>query len=150
MRTIPVNKIDALARSRLVTIGAEAVLVDVAFLLSDPHISLVIVCDADGVMVGVVTKTNVVQQFGRSMASIATVVAGEVMTRAVTFCRLTDSLLDVLAKMEKRGFAHIPVVDEASRPCGVVYSGDALRALMADEKYEASLLRDYVTGVGYQ
>ena len=29
MRTIPVNKIDALARLRLVTIGADAVLVDV-------------------------------------------------------------------------------------------------------------------------
>lgn len=150
MRTIPVHKIDALARSRLVMIGADAVLVDVAVLLSDPHIGLLVVCDADGVMLGVVTKTDVVQQFGRAVESIATVVAGEVMTRAVTFCRPSDSLLDVMAKMEKRGLAHIPVVDDARRPHGVVYSHDALRALIADEKYEASLLRDYVTGVGYQ
>ena len=134
----------------MVTISADALLVDVATLLSDTHISLVIVCDSDGVMAGVVTKTNIVQQFSRSVASLGTAVAGEVMTRVVTFCRPTDSLLDVLAKMEKRGFAHIPVVDEESRPYGVVNSGDALRALMADEKYEASLLRDYVMGIGYQ
>ena len=134
----------------MVTISADALLVDVATLLSDTHISLVIVCDSDGVMAGVVTKTNIVQQFSRSVASLGTAVAGEVMTRVVTFCRPTDSLLDVLAQMEKRGFAHIPVIDEESRPSGVVNSGDALRALMADEKYEASLLRDYVMGIGYQ
>ena len=72
------------------------------------------------------------------------------MTRVVTSCRPTDSLLDVLAKMEKLGLTHIPVVEDDFKPAGVVNSGDALRALMADEKYEAALLRDYVMGVGYQ
>lgn len=52
--------------------------------------------------------------------------------------------------MEKRGFVHIPVVDENSKPSGVVNARDALRALMAEEKYEASLLRDYVMGIGYR
>ena len=150
MRTILVNRIDALARSRRVTISADAGILDAAKLLSDTHISLVIVCDSDGVMVGVITKTNIVQQFSRSLESIGTAVAAEVMTRVVTSCRPTDSLLDVMAIMEKRGFAHIPVVDEDSKPFGVVNSGDALRVLMADEKYEASLLRDYVMGIGYQ
>jgi CBS domain-containing protein len=43
---------------------------------------------------------------------------------------------------------HIPVVDENSKPLGVVNARDALRALLAEEKYEESLLRDYVMGVG--
>ncbi len=150
MRTILVSKIDALARSRLATISADTLILDAAKLLSDSHISLVIVCDSGGVMVGVITKTNIVQQFSRSLESIGTAVAAEVMTRVITSCRPTDCLLDVLAIMEKRGFAHIPVVDEDTKPFGVVNSGDALRALMADEKYEASLLRDYVMGIGYQ
>ncbi len=150
MRTILVGRIDALVRSRLVTISADALLVDVAKLLSDAHISLVVVCNSHGTMVGVITKTNIVQQFSRSLESIGTTVAADVMIRNVTSCRPTDSLLDVMAIMEKRGFAHIPVVDENSKPSGVVNSGDALRALMADEKYEASLLRDYVMGIGYQ
>ena len=55
MRTIPVKTIAALARARLVTISADTLLVDVAKLLSDAHISLVIVCNSDGVMVGVFT-----------------------------------------------------------------------------------------------
>ena len=150
MRTMPVDRIDALARSRLVTISADALLVDVAKLLSDTHISLVVVCNSHGTMVGVITKTNIVQQIGRSCESIGTTVAADVMIRNVTSCRPTDSLPDVLSMMEKSGFVHLPVVDENSKPSGVVNAGDALRALMADEKYEASLLRDYVMGIGYR
>ena len=150
MRSILVKRIDALARSRLATISADALLLEAANLLSDAHISLVIVCDSHGVMVGVITKTNIVQQVGRSCELIGTTLAGDVMTRDVVFCRPTDPLLDVMAKMEKLGFAHIPGVDESSKPYGVVNAGDALRAMAADEKYDAALLRDYVMGIGYQ
>ena len=150
MNTKLVSSIAALARSRLVTISADALLVDVAKLLSDTHISLVVVCNSHGAMVGVITKTNIVQQIGRSCASIGTTVAADVMIRNVTSCRPTDSLPDVLSMMEKSGFVHLPVVDEKSKPSGVVNAGDALRALMAEEEYEAALLRDYVMGIGYR
>ena len=52
--------------------------------------------------------------------------------------------------MQKCGFVHVPVVDDNSKPLGVVNARDALRALFAEEKYEKSLLRDYVMGVGYR
>ena len=150
MNTKLVSSIDALARSRLVTISADALLVDVAKLLSDTHLSLVVVCDFDGAMVGVITKTNIVQQIGHCPESACTTAAADVMTRDVTYCRPTDPLPDVLSMMQKRGFVHIPVVDENSKPLGVVNALDALRALLTEEKYEASLLRDYVMGVGYR
>jgi len=145
-----VSSIDAVARSRLVTINVNVLLVDVAKLLSDTQISLVVVCNSDGAMVGVITKTNIVQQFGRCGESACTTVAADVMTRDVAYCRPTDSLPDVLSMMEKRGFVHIPVVDENCKPSGVVNARDALRALMAEEKYEVSLLRDYIMGIGYR
>lgn len=150
MNTKLVSSIDAVARSRLVTISADASLVDVAKPLSDTQISLVVVCDSDGAMVGVITKTNIVQQFGRCGESACTTAAADVMTRDVTYCRPTDSLPDVLSMMAKRGFVHIPVVDEHSKPLGVVNARDALRALLTEEKYEESLLRDYVMGIGYR
>lgn len=75
--------------------------------------------------------------------------AADVMTRDVAYCGPTDFLPDVLSMMEERGFVHVPVVDENAKPLGVVYARDALRALFAEEKYEESLLRDYVMGVGY-
>ena len=76
--------------------------------------------------------------------------AADVMTRDVAYCRPTDTLPDVLSMMERRGFIHIPVVDEKSKPQGVMNARDALRALMAEGNYELSLLRDYVMGIGYR
>ncbi len=150
MHSMLVKNIDALARARLVTVSADALLVDVANQLSDTHISLVVVCDSHGAMVGVITKTNIVQQIGRSCESIGTTVASEVMTRNVTSCCPTDSLLDALSMMEKSSFVHLPVIDEKFKPTGVVNAGDALRALVAEGKYEAAVLRDYVMGIGYR
>jgi CBS domain-containing protein len=150
MNTKLVSSIDTVARSRLVTISCDALLVDAAKLLSATQISLVVVCDYDGVMVGIITKTNLVQEIGRCGESACMKAATEVMTRDVTYCRPTDCLPDVVSMMAKHGFVHIPVVDEHCRPLGVVNARDALRALMTEEKYEASLLRDYIMGVGYQ
>lgn len=150
MNTKLVSSIDAVARSRLVTISADALLVDVAKLLSKTQVSLVIVCDSNGTMIGVITKTDIVQQIGHCRGSACATAAADVMTRDVIHCRPTDSLPDVLSMMKKRGFVHIPVIDENSKPSGVVNARDALRALMAEGEYEVSLLRDYVMGVGYQ
>jgi CBS domain-containing protein len=150
MNTKLVSSIEAVARSRLVTISGNALLLDAAKLLSDTQISLVVVCNHDGPMVGVITKTDLVQQIGRCGGRACTTAVADVMTRAVTYCRPTDCLPDVLSMMAKRGFVHAPVVDEHSKPLGVVNARDALRALMAEEKYEASLLRDYVMGIGYR
>ena len=145
-----VSSIDAVARSRLVTIGANATLVDAARVLSDTQISLVVVCNPDGAMVGVITKTDIVRQIGHCEGSACARVAADVMTCDVAYCRPTDCLPDVLAVMHKRGFVHIPVVDQAFKPIAVVNARDALRELLAQEKYEESLLRDYVMGVGYR
>ena len=150
MNSLTVKKIDALTSAKLVTVSADASILDVAKLLSDTHISLVVVCDSQGAMVGVITKTNIVQQMALSCATIDKTMASDVMVRHVVSCRQTDSLVDVLSLMEKSSFVHIPIVDENLKPCGVVNTGDALRALMADEKYEAALLRNYVMGIGYR
>ena len=92
-----VSSIDAAARSRLVTISCDALLVDAAKLLSATQISLVVISNYDGVMVVVITKTNLVQEIGRCGESACMTAAADVMTRDVTYCRSTDCLLDVLS-----------------------------------------------------
>lgn len=150
MDTKLVSAIDDVARSRLATVRADDQLISAAKLLADTQISLVIVCDAGGAMAGIITKTNIVRLIGACGASACMKPAAEVMTSDVAYCRPTDSLHDVLSMMERRGFVHVPVIDENSRPLGVINARDALRTLMADGEYESSLLRDYVMGIGYQ
>lgn len=55
-----VGNIDAVARSRLFTVPAQALLVEVAAQLSSAQISVVVVCDATGVAIGIITETVLV------------------------------------------------------------------------------------------
>jgi CBS domain-containing protein len=145
-----VESILAIAKQRMMTVQAHATLVDAARLLSGTHRALLVVCDNAGVMVGVITKTDVVRQVAERAAIVNDVRVSDVMTQPVISCRREDSLHDVLGFMKMRGFVHIPIIDQKSQPCGVVNARDALQALLSEVKDEELLLRAYVMGIGYR
>lgn len=138
------------ARDRLATIREDASLIDVATQLARSRINLVVACRSDATMAGVITKTDVVSHISQCEGAHCTKAASLVMTRNVTVCRPTDWLPDVWTTMRERGRKHIPVVDEASRPVGVLYARDALEALLEKTEAEELLLREYVLGIGYR
>jgi CBS domain-containing protein len=150
MHAMLVESILPIALKRLSTIQADSFLTDAAKLLSDTYISLVVVCNAHGGMVGVITKTDLVRQIARRQGTRCTTTAAAVMTRDVTYCHPGDSLRDVLSKMKMSGFVHIPIVDQDFKPHGVIYVRDALQVLLGEVEYDVSLLRDYVMGIGYR
>lgn len=140
---------DAMTRSRLVTISVDAPLLEAARSLSDTQISLIVVCDDAGVMAGVITKTDLVKKIGHCLGSACQTLVADLMVSDVACCGPGDLLSDVLGMMEKCGLVHFPVVDAHRKPLGVVNARDVLRVLVADGEYEESLLRDYVMGMGY-
>ena len=71
------------------------------------------------------------------------------MTREVISCHSKDPVSDVWDKMKRHGLRHIPVIDDRSRPVGVVNARDALQALLANAANETELLRDNVMSVGF-
>ena len=145
-----VSALEAVARSRLLTVRMDALLAEVAALLSNAQISVVVVCDAAGLPMGIITETILVKQLGLGQADFFTTHAGDVATREITACAPDDALSDVLAMMHKRGIIHVLVVDPADKPLGVLNARDGLRALLAAGNHEEELLRNYVMGIGYQ
>jgi CBS domain-containing protein len=145
-----VEKILPIALQRLITIDTETGLADAAKLLCDTHKALLVVCDRVGVMRGVITKTDIVRRVADSQGDLATVRTADVMTKVVTVCKASDRLHDVLTMMKDRGFVHIPIVDDGSRPLGVVNVRDALQFLLNELKQDELLLREYIMGIGYR
>lgn len=145
-----VEKVLPAARERLASIHHDAPLMDAARLLSRPQINLVVVCNADLTLAGVITKTDVVKQIGHCAGSSCRTAACAVMTRNVTVCRPDELLLAVWSTMRTQGLKHMPVIDAKFQPLGVLYARDALQVLLAQAEYEELLLRDYVMGVGYR
>ena len=150
MNTKLVSSIAAAARSRLLMVQPDVPLREVAQLLSSTPISLVVVCDQEVTMIGVITKSDIVLQISHCTGRTCTNTADGIMTRDVISCRATDGLPDVLSMMQARGLVHVPVIDTEGKPSGVVNARDALRELMLEGQYEEALLRDYVMGVGYR
>lgn len=146
----PVSAIQAVARSRLLTVPADAHLVEVAALLSSAQISVVVVCDADGEVLGIITETMLVKQLGLGQADFLSTRADAVMTREIRSCVLEDLLPEVVAQMHEQGLIHVLLVDADNKPLGVVNVRDGLRALLLAGNHEEALLRNYVMGVGYQ
>ena len=147
---IKVESVLPAARGRLATLGTESRLVEAAGLLSGPERNLIVVNDARGRMVGVVTKTDVVGRISRCTGSSCTVPVEQVMTREVLACRPRDWLEDVWRIFSQRRLKNIPVIDADDVPLGILNVGDALHALLEDVQHEEQLLRDYVMGVGYR
>ena len=145
-----VSSLETMAGSRLFTVPTVALLVEVAARLSGAQISLVVVCDAAGVVVGIITETILVRRLGLGQADFFTTHASDVMTKDFTTCTPQELLSDVLATMHARGLIHVVLIGADNKPTGVLNARDGLRALLAAGNYEEKLLRNYVMGIGYQ
>jgi CBS domain-containing protein len=137
-------------RDQLVTVSAEAPLIEAAKLLQGGQISLVIVCNSDGSMAGIITKTDIVRQISHCRGASCTAAASSVMTRDVTFCHPGILLRDAWSMMKPRGLKHLPIADGEMRPVGVLNARKAIQALLNEVENEEDLLRDYVGGIGYR
>ena len=145
-----VSSLEAMAGSRLFTVPKGALLVEVAARLSSAQISIVVVCDAAGAAVGIITETILVRRLGLGQADFFTTHADDVMTQDFTTCAPEELLSDVLATMHVRGLIHVLLMGADNKPTGVLNARDGLRTLLAAGNYEEALLRNYVMGIGYQ
>ncbi len=133
------------ARRRLITVEDDAPVLRSA----DPHVSLVIVCDAGGVVVGVISKADIVRQMSCCEGHACKIETASVMTRNIVACASRDWLSDVWQMMKNVGVRQTPILDDASKPVGIVYAIDALHALLKEAQDAEQLLRDYVTCIGF-
>ena len=138
------------AADRLITIEQSDTVVKAAGLLGNANTALVIVCDPEGLICGVISKADIVRQISYCTGCSCTENVSDIMTRDVIACRPDDRLKDVWTIMREHGLKQIPVQDTAMRPLGLLYASDALETLLKEVKHQELMLRDYVMGTGYR
>lgn len=144
-----VEELSETARESLVAITEDAKLVEAAKLLTS-RTDLLVVCDGEGTLRGVVTKTDVVKQISVCQGATCMCPVSTVMTRDVALCREKDLLQNVSVLMKERHLKNVPVVDGDNRPLGVLTARAVLRALLSDAEFEEAQLINYVKGIGYR
>ena len=78
-----VEKMLSVARPKLVTVRDDTPLIEVAQLLGNKEANLVVVCDSDCVLIGVIAKTDIVRQIGRRGGMNGRLASAMMMTRDV-------------------------------------------------------------------
>lgn len=137
------------ARRRLAVIDGKASIREAAMRLAEEGASLLVVCDGDGRAVGIITRTDIVREFGRCGGGAEDLQAQAVMSCPVQGCDEGQSLESLWATMARTTLRNLPVLDAAGRPRGVLHARDVARALVDEAVNEEALLRDYIMGVGY-
>jgi CBS domain-containing protein len=135
--------------ARLAVIATDATLRTAAAAFCAPHVGLLVVCDENTKVAGVVSKSDIVRHVARAEEARAAPIA-TLMSRNVVSCGPDDDLYVTWKRMRAQSLQNMPVLGTDARPLGVLDIRDALKALYEQEEYQERLLSNYVGGVGYQ
>ena len=127
--------------SNVFTIRPEHAVADAAALMTTKRVGVAVVCDAKGVVVGVVSeRDNVagITQFGKGVVDMP---VRNVMTSPVLTCAPGDSVKRIMETMTERRIRHLPVV-ERGELLGIVSIGDAVNFRLRETQLETAVLRD--------
>lgn len=118
-------------------------IVDVSKLLNRHRIGAVIVREADGPVVGILSERDIVRGVAENGPACLTLEVADLMTRQVVSCRPNDSIDDIMALMTERRVRHLPVMQDGAL-IGVISIGDVVKRRIAEIESEASSLREYI------
>jgi CBS domain-containing protein len=131
-------------KGRAVTTAPPGVtLLEVSKRLAQRRIGAIVVVDARGELVGIVSERDIIRALSESGPDCLERSVGDIMTRKVVTCQETDTLDELMAMMTQRRFRHLPVVTDGEL-VGIVSIGDVVKHHVAEIEMEATAMRDYI------
>jgi len=129
--------------STVCTIEPTASVADAAKSLAYHGIGALVVVDAGGQTVGIISERDIVRALSAmGRAALETSVA-QVMTREVTICSRQDKVVDLMRRMTEGRFRHFPVIEEGLL-VGIVSIGDVVKSRLEELKQETNALSAYI------
>ncbi len=94
-------------------------------------------------IVGIISERDVVRAVGTIGADVLGQPIGTIMTRAVMTCGEDETLDEVMTRMTRGRFRHLPVARN-ERLVGIVSIGDVVKARIEQVEREAEEMRAYI------
>lgn len=116
---------------------------DAVALLTDKNIGAVVVRDAKGVLIGILSERDIVRQLKIDGAAALDARVSACMTRRPFTCTTEHSVDELMAMMTERRIRHIPVVEDGLL-IGLVSIGDVVKRKIEETEREAAALKQYI------
>ena len=131
----------------VLTAGANDRITRLLKLLASRNVGAIVICDAAGAVIGIVSERDIVRAFADNGAAVLDMTAADLMTREVVTCSKEDTVIELMSVMTERRIRHLPVIDDGVL-AGVISIGDVVKYRLADAESELTGLRDYVMAQG--
>ena len=128
----------------VVTVEPQRTLDEAIHLLAEKRIGAVVVSDAEGAVLGILSERDIMRALARQGAAALDALVSEHMTADVVTCARDASVEDVMHLMTDGRFRHVPVLEEG-RLAGLISIGDVVKRRIAAVEAEHQAMRDYIT-----
>ena len=124
-------------------IRADQCIADAAVAMTENKIGALLVEDAGGGLVGILSERDIVGGMGPHGADLHDVAVSELMTQDLIHCSLNDSVNEAMAMMTDRRIRHLPVFD-GDEMVGFISIGDLVKCRIMEAQAEADAMRAYI------
>jgi len=132
----------------VVSLAADANVLEVAVTLAARRIGAVVIKDEHGGVAGILSERDVVRALATEGVRALAHPASTYMTIKVATCAETDTVEALMGMMTKGRFRHVPVLDVAGQLSGLVSIGDVVKGHVEETVREASNLREFISAGG--
>lgn len=135
--------------SSVISVLPESMVVEAAEIISRQRIGAVVVCDAAGALVGILSERDVVRGLTQHGAGLLDLRVSALMTHEVQVVTAATSVHEAMEVMDSGYFRHLPVVEADRKLCGIVSIRDLVRYRINSQQSDVESLQAYVIGRGY-
>jgi CBS domain-containing protein len=133
----------ALKGRDVVTTSADRTIAEVVRVLAQEKIGALVVVVYGVRIVGIVSERDIVTASAAIGAAMLDEMVGAIMTRNVVTCSERETINDVMGRMTRGRFRHLPVA-AGGRLTGIVSIGDVVKARLEEVQREADEMRTYI------
>lgn len=128
----------------IVTVASSTTISEVARILSEKRIGAVVVSEGAGPL-GILSERDIVRELGRRGAGCLNDTVDALMTKELVTTGPGETADQVLEKMTKGRFRHMPVMDGEAM-IGFISIGDVVKARLSELSMEKDALEDMIKG----
>jgi CBS domain-containing protein len=118
---------------------------EVAKTLFEHRIGAVLVRDAAGALLGIISERDIVSALSRDGAACLSMTAAQLMTRVVHTVSPATTPDQAMSIMTTNRVRHLPVLDHGTL-VGMISIGDVVKARLDEQTTEVDSLKAYVAG----
>lgn len=128
----------------VVTAGADSTLMAVADLLAKRKIGAAVILDGERIC-GIASERDIIRELASGGIKALDQPISSCMTQKVVACHEDDSVDDVMEKMTRGRFRHMPVT-EKGKLVGLVSIGDVVKRKIEQAERDAEEMKRYIAG----